>query len=120
LRRRRNTGLRLRGACGQPESGHRDAAREQRPGNDPLQGGGGVHAVLPLLSSPALTSLRQVPKGRINTDPKNTRGRPSTCIDAAMIRYGGNICPYLEIALGFPVTMLAAVNELGARSDSAE
>jgi hypothetical protein len=30
-------------ACSQPESGHRDGARQQRPGNDPFHGVRGVH-----------------------------------------------------------------------------
>jgi hypothetical protein len=38
----------LGGARGQTQAGHRDAARQQRPSNDPLQVVSGVHVAFPL------------------------------------------------------------------------
>jgi hypothetical protein len=49
--KRREAGLGLGATGGQPQAGYRDAARQQRAGNDPVQGAVGVHVVMPLCSS---------------------------------------------------------------------
>jgi len=59
--KRREAGLGLGATRGQPQAGYRDAARQHRAGNDPVQGAVGVHGVMPLYSSQprraALTEL---------------------------------------------------------------
>jgi hypothetical protein len=59
--KRREAGLGLGATRGQSQAGYRDAARQQRAGNDPVKGAVGVHGVMPLYSSQprraALTEL---------------------------------------------------------------
>jgi hypothetical protein len=82
----------LGGTCGQPESGHREAARQQCPGNDPLQGVGGVHLVFPFDAPPRLASslaraqrpvrLPIPTNGRWHRSRKGYRGRLGGFLEA--------------------------------------
>jgi hypothetical protein len=49
--KRREAGLGLSATGGKPQAAHRDATRQQRAGNDSVQGAVGVHVVMPLCSS---------------------------------------------------------------------
>jgi len=60
----------LGGACGQPQTGRHQTARQQRPGKHPLQVVRGVHVVFPLFCR-RLVGVVVVHKGRFATDPNN-------------------------------------------------